>query len=246
MTKIIVYDPGLSNSPGWDDLSSSKKERLQEKTSKIKRFVGVEQLAQVNRCIELIEVRKLLQGESMTFTTYVKTVFDASKATAFRMLQQYEQIQWPEHLTKYLAERGAVLLRGTTGIGLMELANVSKELPAPKEKDPATLDAFIENTLRPALRERKVARNAGRIVSVTTDDAAKDFFNSARQIMKRARSLNTPAQNRVFLKQVVGWLMEERNISGNLECKRTTIPQGVCAKRGRPVGSGKKQREEAA
>lgn len=235
--KMIVFDAGLPGTPGWQALSEAKKEWLQEKTSNIKKYGAMEGLASVSGGIELLEVKNGLKGESMGITDYIRTVWgDKSERTGFRKLQDVEALaaQWPDDVIKAVAERGALLLRGSTGIGIKDLVNVAKELPAPKERDQESLDKFIEGKVRAKLKEHKSVRRSGKSVKLTDDDAARLIFNTGRRIMRAAKSLHTSADHRSFLKTIVGWWMEDRAVPGTIECKRIPIPEGTVAQVGRP------------
>jgi hypothetical protein len=235
--KITVYEPGLPNTRGWATLSEAKREWLQEKTSNIKKFGAMEGLASVSAGIELMDVKNGLKGEEMGITDYIRTVWgEKSERTGFRKLQDIEELakQWPADLIKHVSERGALLLRGTAGIGIKDLVTVSKELPAPKEKDDKTYDAFIENKVRAKLKENRAVRRTGRVVKLSDDDAMKILFNTGRRIMRAAKNLHSSADNKNFLKTVVGWWMEDRGVPGTLECKRISIPDGTVAQVGRP------------
>lgn len=233
---MVVFEPGLPNTPRWATLSDAKKKWLQEKTSNIKKFASMEGLASVSGGLELLEVENGLEGERMTIAHYIQTVFGASERTGWRRLALTKKIsrEWPAPFIKAIAERGALLLRGSAGIGLQDLVNVSKDLPAPKDLDDKTIDGFIATKLRAALKENKSARRSGKVVKLSDDDSAKILFNTGRRIMRQTKSLNTSADVREFLKTVVGWWMEDRGVPGTLECKRISIPEGTVARVGRP------------
>lgn len=244
-SKMIVFEPGLPNTPGWTGLSQTKKEWLQEKTSNIKKFASSEGLAAAQGAVELYDVKQGLKGEAMNLTDYIRTVYGQAERTGWRRLDYVEDLidkGWPIHVIKAVAERGALLLRGSTGIGLKDLVNVAKELPAPQQDDDKVIDAFIEKKVRDKLREHKAERRAGRSVKLTDEDSAKILFNTGRRIMRATKSLGTSAENRAFIRTVVGWWMEERAIHGTIECKRLAIPDGVVAQVGRP----RKRTEENA
>lgn len=242
MTKMIVFEPGLPSTPGWTSLSDAKQQWLQEKTSNIKKFGAMEGLASVSGGIELLEVKHGLQGESMTLTDYLKTVYGSNERTGFRRLAQVQELieHWPADITKAVAERGALLLRGTASIGIKELITVSKELAPPKEKDEKTIDAFIENKVRAKLREHKSMRREGKAVKLSEDDGLKILFNSGRRIFRAMKGIHTSAERRQVLKTVVGWWMEDFAVPGTLECKRLSIPEGTVAQVGRPRKKGGK------
>lgn len=236
-TKMIVFEPGLPNTPGWSGLSQTKKEWLQKKTSNIKKFASSEGLAAAQGAVELYDVKQGLKGESMTLTDYIRTVYGQAERTGWRRLDYVEDLidkGWPIHVIKAVAERGALLLRGSTGIGLKDLVTVAKELPAPQQDDEKIIDSFIEHKVRNKLREHRSERRAGRSVKLTDEDAAKILFNTGRRIMKAAKNLGTSAENRAFIRTVVGWWMEERAVHGTIECKRIPLPEGVVAQVGRP------------
>lgn len=236
---LIIFEPGLPGTPGWASLSEAKKERIQKRTSNIKKFGAMEGLAAVSGGIELLEVKRELEGEKMGITDYIKTVWgEKSERTGFRRLQDIEELtkHWPADVTKAVAERGALLLRGSTGIGIKDLIAVAKDLPAPKEHDTESLDKFIEVKVRAKLKEHKAVRRTGKTVKMTDDDAMKVLFNTGRRIMRAAKNLHTSIENKNFLKTVVGWWMEERAVPGTLEVKRTPIPEGVVAQVGYPRG----------
>lgn len=142
--KMIVFEPGLPNTPGWTGLSEAKQQWLQEKTSNIKKWGGMEGLASVNGGLELMEVKQGLEDSPMGITDYLKTVYGGHERTGFRKLEDTEDLldKWPADLVRSVAERGALLLRGTANIGLKDLVNVARELPAPKGRDKKTIDAL--------------------------------------------------------------------------------------------------------
>lgn len=233
---MIVFEPGLPNTKGWSSLSETEREWLQEKTSNIKKFGAMEGLASVSGGIELLEVKRGLEGKSMAITDYVRTVYGSSERTGWRKLADTEELAktWPIDLIKVVAERGALLLRGTTGIGMKDLINVAKELPAPRERDDKTIDSFIENKVRDKLREHKVTRRSGKAVRLSDDASARMLFNTGRRIMRATKTLHTSAEYRQFLRTVVGWWMEDRAVPGELKVSRVSIPEGIEAKVGRP------------
>lgn len=240
--ELTVFEPGLPNTPGWTGLSEVKKQWLQEKTSNIKKFGAMEGLASVSAGIELLEVRNGLEGSTMGITDYINTVWgEKSQRTGFHKMRDTAQLieNWDAELVKYVSEKGALLLRGTTGIGIKDLIAVSKELPAPKDRSPQTLDAFIENKVRAKLREHKSERRKGKVVKLTEEDGVKILFNSGRRIFKSMKGNRGSAEWREILKNVVGWWMHELAVSGApLECKRIKTPDGMTAQVGRPRKKG--------
>lgn len=243
--KMIVFEPGLPNTPGWTGLSEAKQQWLQEKTSNIKKWGGMEGLASVNGGLELMEVKQGLEDSPMGITDYLKTVYGGHERTGFRKLEDTEDLldKWPADLVRSVAERGALLLRGTANIGLKDLVNVARELPAPKGRDKKTIDAFIEGKVRDKLKEIKTTRRAGKVLKLRNEDGLKIMFNHDRRVMRAMKGLSTSADRREVLKTVVGWLMEDFAVPGTLECQRLSIPEGMVAKVGRPH---KKGREKAA
>jgi hypothetical protein len=90
--KLTVFEPGLSDTPGWAKLSPTRREWLQEKTSNIKKLGAMEGLAAASGAVELYDVKQGLHGEAMNLTDYIRTVFGASERTGWRKLDQVEQL----------------------------------------------------------------------------------------------------------------------------------------------------------
>jgi len=244
--KLVVLDSGLPQTPGWALLSEAKRSWLQEKTSNIKKFGAMEGLAAASSAVELYEVREGLKGEKMGITDYINTVFSHSPNTAFTRLRQLDDLiknKWSMDVIKIIAEKGALLLPGSAGIGLGRLISVSRQLPAPKESDDKTIEAFIENKVRPKLKEMRAAHRTGKVVRVSVDEARRLAFNDGRRTFRSIRGWDsmTSRDKKAEIATVAGWWMEDFGIPGELTVKRVSIPEGTVAKVGRPRLKGKTQ-----
>lgn len=233
---LMVFDQGLPLVRGWSKLSAEKKERIQRITSDVKKFGAMEDFGLISAGLRLLDAERELEGEELTLTTYLKTVYGASERSGWRRLKRAKRLnaKWPADLVRAIAEKGSLLLRGVAGIGVEDLIRVAEELPAPKKLDDRTVDAFIEGPVRLKLYEHKSIRRAGKQLRLDEEDGMRHMFNNDRRIMRAMRKNSTSADRRQVLKTVVGWLMEDFAIPGALECKRISIPEGTVAKVGRP------------
>ena len=243
-SKLIVPESGLPLIHGWASLSEVKKRWLQEKTTNIKIAGSAEALASVKQCLELMEVKNGLKDETMSITDYINGVFSFHPRTGWRKLEAAEEMaeNWPPELIKAVAEKGARLLHGVAGVYMKDMIRVSKMLPPPKKMDEHTIEAFIEKDVREALKDERSTR-AKKKRRLSREDGEKIIFNHDKRILESIKGLETSADRREVIKTVVGWLMEWFAVSGMIECKRLSIPDGTVFKVGRPL---KKSREKAA
>jgi hypothetical protein len=235
MTKELqVLLPGLPNTPGWTALSQQKQEWLQQRTSNLMQYRRMEAVAGIGECKELIEIERGLDGEKMSLTNYMRTVYRRSERTAWRRLADFKELgkYWPAEVIEALAKDGANLLRGGAGIGAKDLLSVAKALPAPKGKDEKTIEGFIEQEVRVRIRQDRQKRRKGR-QKLDPDDAMKIFVTTSMRLLREAR-LSDSASQRSWLKKAVGYLMEARAITGTVATERLSIPEGFMPRRGRP------------
>lgn len=235
--ELLVRDPELPRTPGWLQLSREKQESLLHRTSNIKRFQQMEGLGAIGACLELVAVERELEGEKMTITNYVKTIYGQSERTAWRRLAQFKELnkRWRPKVIEAVAKNGALMLRGAAGIGLNELINIAKQLPAPVSDEEKVIEGFVMKDVREKLRERR-SRNP-EVVVLALDDSKKITFNYLLRNMRNAK-MRTSEQKLRFLEEVVGWTMEAMAIPGVLKTKRISIPEDMKTKRGRPRNLG--------
>lgn len=247
---IMKREPGeLKDAEGWSKLSKEKQARIEKRTNKLREFGGVEVLAAINGGMELLEIERDLDGEEMTMTTYLQTVYGGSDRAGWRKLGDTRQLLqfWPPDVVQFVGEKGALLLRGATGAGLKDFIRVAKELPAPEKHDQKTLEGFVQNDVREKLREHKSERSlkSAKSEQLTKDEGKKLAFNSIRRVTRQTKGLTTPAQKLSFLEEVMGWLADELGIAA-IRAKRITVPEGMVAKRGFPKGKKRKPRMKKA
>lgn len=237
-TDMIVYDKGLPDTQGWAKLSPARQKWLQEKTSNIKKFGAMEALSYLAVGLELLDVRNGLKNEELGITEYIRTVFGGnSEVTGFRRMEDAEEITkyWPAEFSKKVAERAA-LLQGSAGVRFKELIMAAKELPATRERDDKTIDAFVENKLRPKLKEHRQIRRAGKTVKLNDHDGKKQMYNNWRRVLKAMKGLKLSADYAAVIEEVGGWLLNDFAIRGPVTIKRVAAPKGMIAKVGFPEG----------
>jgi hypothetical protein len=241
--ELIVFDQGLPRAKGWAGLDEATKERIQGITSDVKKFGAMEDFGRIGSGLRLMDADSELVGKSLTITTYIETIYKSSPSSGWRRLRQARKLakKWPPDLIQAIAQKGPLLLQGVAGIEMGDLIRVADELPAPKKRDEKTIEGFIQNDVREKLREHKVSRRAGKSIKLDNEDGQRIIFNSTRRVMRAMKGLNTSAEKRDILRTVIGWLMEDFAISGTLECKRLSIPEGTVAKVGRPSKPGREK-----
>jgi hypothetical protein len=237
----LELSPKLPRTPGWVGLSEERKKWLQQETSDLNKLGMAETHIGVTSALKLLEVEAGLKGTSMSMDSYLEFAFPHGKATGNRRLKGGRQLieLWGRDICNAIVRKGETLLRGSLGIGLNELVNVAKALPAPTAKDDKTIEGFFEKKVRPALQERRVGRQQSKSTKLTYDQFIRNLFNTGRLYKKQTKGLNTSADHKEALKTVVGWWMEDWAVPGTLECKRLAIPEGIVATVGRPRKKGK-------
>lgn len=231
--ELAVVNPDLEQSPGWQALNKEKHDWLAQKTFNILQYRRMEGLGAVGACIELAEVERGLEGEKLTMTDYIRTVFGQSERTARRRLKDYKELRehWPEKLIEAVATKGATLLRGASGIGLRDLLNVARELPPPKSNEAKVIEGYVMKDVREKIRSQRKGRN--RVVRLSEEGAAKVALNTLLRLM-RGMALDGAPAKRKWLTRVVGWTMDAQALSGTLHITRLSVPGGLIIKRGRP------------
>ncbi len=236
---IAVFVPGLDATPGWTALTQTKRDWLLEKTSNVQQYRKMEGLGAIGAAVELVEIEAGLDGESMSMSNYLTTIFGQSARTAYRRMADYREMSkhWSAETIARMATHGTALLKGMSGVQLKTLVNVSKALPEPKSKEDKVIDAWIEEDVRKKIRSIKAAR----VKAIKPDEfeASKMAFNAVLRYLRIAR-LKTSAEQRRWLMRIVGWTMEAQAIHGTMQAGRISIPEGVIAKVGRPRKLAKK------
>ncbi|HWF62972.1 MAG TPA: hypothetical protein VN666_22050, partial [Nitrospira sp.] len=237
---IVAFSPELPNTPGWNELSREKQDRMLEITSRLLQFQSMEGLGVVGQCVELENADRELEGEPMNITDYTQTVFKQGFRTAWRRKADFREFlailpkENSEQITKTLAEKGAMLLRGAAGGGMKELIGAFSALKSeiPKTKDPKVIEGFIEKKIRPKLRERRQERTSkSKPEPLEKNLALRIWFNTTLRIMKQAKIRNTE-QLREWLQTGVGYVMQARAIPGSVHTGRQDIPEGFVTRRG--------------
>lgn len=192
----------------------------------------MEGLGALGACVELTDVEKGLKGERFTMKEYMRTVFGQSERTAWRRLADYRELRthWSEKVIESVVQNG---LRGASGIGVRDLINVAKALPAPKSRDEKVIEGFINTDVREKIRSQRQDRGKGKTLTFTEAEAAKMALNAMLRYI-RSVNLETSAQKRKWLTRVMGWVLEGEAVSGTMRVGRISIPDGVIIKRGRP------------
>lgn len=239
--ELQVFAPGLPNTPGWAALTSQKQEWLQQRTSNILQYRRAEAVAGIGECQELLAVEEGLRDEKMTLTNYIRAVYRNAERTAYRRLADYKELTkvLPAEVLDALAKDGSNLLQGSAGIGAKEILRAAKALPAPKSKEPKTIEGYITE-LRKTLREDRVQRRKGPL-KLDAEEAMKSWITITRRLLRDAQ-VNKSAEQRAWLKTALGYLMEVRAISGTISTERIPIPDGWLPKRGAPRGKRHKKR----
>ena len=234
--KLVGTMEPLATITGWASLSQTKKDKITEITDHIKEFHGAEALAAANAGLELLRIEQLLEGERMTMTDYLDTMYAASPSTGRRRLAAIKEWtrHWPVEVIKRVAERGPLLLRGCAGLGLADFLQVARELPPPRESTPERVDSFIEHAVRDKLKENRQGRSHGKPLKLRREDSARLSFNKLRGYMRNTRNLNTSAARTEYLEEIIGWIMEDFAIPGPMKCTRRAIPPNTIAQVGRP------------
>lgn len=226
----------LPQTPGWALMSRTKQAWLLDHTEKILRYRCAEGLAAVGACLELAEVEKGLTGEAMTMSDYMRTVYGQSIRTAWRRLADFKELRryWPDDVIKLVAARGGALLRGASGVGMKDLINVAKAIPAPNSKETAIIEAYIERDVRGGIARDRRSRSRDRLaLQLSEEVAAKTAFNFLRRIM-RIVEFESNANRRKWLTRVVGWTLEDQTVPGVVKIGRIPLPEDAIIRRGRP------------
>lgn len=237
---IAVFSPELPDTPGWSELTRAKQDRLLEITSRLLQFQSMEGLGVVGQCVELENADRELEGEPMNITDYTQTVFKQGFRTAWRRKADFREFmkilpkENSDEITKTLAEKGSLLLRGAAGGGMKELIGAFTALKSeiPKSKDPKVIEGFIEKKVRPKLRERRQDRHSNeKPEPLERNLALRIWFNATIRIMRQAK-LRTSEQQREWLQLGVGYVMQARAIPGSVHTGRQEIPEGFVSRRG--------------
>lgn len=101
--------------------------------------------------------------------------------------------------------------------------NVSKELPAPKDKDEKTIDAFIENKVRVKLKVHKSIRLKGKEITLSEDDGLKICLTPTGGPSRAKEGINTLADRRIVPKTAQEH-REQPEMRSNL-----LYPERICA-----------------
>lgn len=230
--EIEVFVPQLPNTPGWVAMSQNDREWLQEHTSLALTDFRDSGLKAISCCIRIAEIQNFLDGKSMTFTNWVRTAFGSSERTAYRWLASYkEQLQVaPPRAILYLAQEGLAGVNNT--IQPKELTPVLKALPAPKDDNKKSLEAWRQR-ISEELRTRRQKRRKRVSLKLDPEKAMQDFVIVARRLLRESE-LSTSADQRKWLTRALGYLMELRAIAGTITAERTPIPDGWMPVVGRP------------
>lgn len=233
---LIKYDPSLPNLKGWTKMSKAQQEMLQEKNSNLNKFMYAEGLAAANVAAELYEIKQLLISEE-GITSFLKSKFKKSQRTGFRRIKTVELLLADGWTLPMVRAIGGHLYTHGIGVELGDLVgDIAKSIPTMRNVTEEAVINAVEKKIVPQIAAIRSARRTGKVVKLSEDAAIKMLFNTGRRLMRAAKNLHTSADNKTFLKTVVGWWMEDRGVPGSIECSRVSIPEGMVAKVGYPRG----------
>jgi hypothetical protein len=249
---IQIFVAGLPDTPGWVKLSRKKQDALLEHTSHIQQNRQLQMLGEFGELMELYQVKQLLEGEEMQMRDYMTRVYpDRHYRTISRKMDAFNQLvsTIPAGVMKRLGSVQLDVLNRferITTAALGDIRNAIKELPQLPANTDKDAEVYLE-TLDTKIAEHRRLKRKGKPLQKDEREAAKMATNAVLHYLK-ACGLKTSAEKRKFLTRVMGWVMQAQAVSGTLRAGRIPIPDGILIRRGRPKGTGKKQRlrQEAA
>lgn len=245
---IAVFVPGLEDTPGWLALSRKKQDALLEHTSHIQQNRQLQMLGEFGQLLELYEVKRLLEGEHMKMTDYLRRIYpDRHIRTIQRKQESFAAFVGGIHPT--MMKKMREISSGTiakfnrlASAKLGDIQNAITEVPSlalPVSSNDDVVERLEE--LDSKLLEHRKLKRRGHRIHMKEEYAAKVAANSLSHYMK-ACGIATSAQKRSWLTKVVGWAMEAQAVSGHITGTRLSIPGGELI----PLGRPRKKPKEAA
>ncbi len=194
--------------------------------------------------MELYQVQQLLEGEEMQMRDYMHRIYpERTRRTIDRKRERFAEFvaAIPAPVMKRLTALGAETLERFDRIAnaaLGDIRNAVRELLVlPASTEP---EQYLE-ALDSKLLEHRKAKPKGKALHLNENSAAKMATNAVISYI-RACGLKTSGEKRVWIRRVVGWVMEAQAVTGTVSTERVPIPDGILVKRGRPP----KRKKEAA
>lgn len=236
----LVYDDKLPLTPGWTALPEEDKEWLQKTHSDDLHMGQAETIISVSRALHLYDVEQRLQGKTMKISHYIKTRYGGNYAMGWERLKKIKLIiekRGETFVRAFLSDKGVEIFKGATTVGLGDLLNAVKQLPAPKSNDPKTIEGQLMD-VRKKVTEDRANRVKGRATKLKDEDAITIMFRQDKNVLDKTKGFGTTAERKAVLKTLVGYLMQFYAIGGKLECVPLSIPEGVEGHVGRPRKAG--------
>lgn len=247
-TVIQIFVPDLPDTPGWLKLSRKKQDTLLEITSENQQFRQLKGLGEFGELMTVYKAQELLEGEEMKLSDYLRRIYpERHQRTLDRKREKFAELIAGIHpsLIKKIATLGTQHLEHLDRLAnaaLGDIRNAMKEVPSlalPAGTDEDVLRRLDE--LDSKLLEHRKAKHKGKALHMNENAAAKMATNAVVSYI-RACGLKTSGEKRVWIRRVVGWVMEAQAITGSVSTERVPIPDGILIKRGRPP----KRKKEAA
>ena len=134
------------------------------------------------------------------------------------------------HLATYGIEASA-------GVETKRVLSAVKQLPPPKGNDPKTLEKWATSIGAQIMKSRAQSKKGVRRIDAR--EALQTLITTALYLVRQTR-LSTSAEQREWITSFVGYFMELRGISGTVETRRVSVPDGFMPKRGRPPKKARK------
>lgn len=248
---IAVFVEGLQDTPGWITLSRDKQDEILEHTSHIQQYRQMQRLGEFGELMELTQVQQLLDGEEMKMGDYLHRLYPIHHhRTILRKQQAFAELSAtiPNTVLKKISSLGQDVLSRFDRIASAAVGDIRKalrEMPVLPVSTNQDAEKYLEALDGKLLEERKIRRTKG--LAKPDKEMAEKLATNALIHYDRHAGLKTSADRLQFLKRVIGWYMEAMAVRGTLHSTRVPIPNGILIRRGRPRGSGKKQKlKEAA
>lgn len=246
---IAIFVPGLEDTPGWLALSRKKQDALLEHTSHIQQNRQLQMLGEFGQLLELYEVQRLLEGESMKMTDYLRRIYpDRHIRTIQRKQESFREFVGGIHPTmlKKMREVSSETMAKFNRLASSKLGDIRNAIiEVPTLSLPVSSSAEVVERLEELdskLLEHRKLKRRGEGLQMDETQAAKMGANALVSYIKSC-GLATSAQKRSWLTRVVGWAMEAQAVAGHITATRLSIPGGVLVPLGRPP---KKKPKEAA
>lgn len=216
----------LQDTPGWAALSPKKQDELLEHTSYLQKNREVRRLGEFGELVELTQVQQLLDGEEMKMHDYLRLIYPKHhQRTIARKQQAFAELAAtiPNSVLKRITAIGQDVISkskfdriATAALG--DIRNAIHEmplLPVATDKDARMYLAEIEGKLAEERRNRRKIGRPGNDEMLAAEKATKDVLKYLRSC-----GFEATAQKRQWLIRVVGFVMDDQEITGTLHARK--------------------------